>query len=277
MASLSAFSLLSASSWIIIEQIDALMISQFLNLEKTGIFTITMYFGLLIVLPTRSLYGAAHALVAQFWKDNEKAKLQKMYRKSCEIMGLFGLLLFLLIWGNIDNILQLLPPSYAEGRYVILFFCLGGVVEMFTGLNGIILVSSKFYKYDTVFVFLLIFITILLNYLLIPRFGIVGVAMANFSARTLINLFRFLFLWYKFNFQPYTINSLKMPVIATLVWLAVNWLPHLSAWLWPPFPLEDIACRSLLMVVGFGGLVLLTKVIDIKNISFRELLRFNSN
>src|SRR5690606_10898250 len=115
-----------------------------------------------------------------------------VYRKSCINQLLIGLLLFIGIWANIDNIFKMLPAGFEVGKYVILFISLGYLIEMSTGLNGVILSTSKYYKYDSYFFIALIFITITSNYFLIPIWGITGSAIASALTLLFFNLFRFL-------------------------------------------------------------------------------------
>jgi len=90
-----------------------------------------------------------------------------------------GSFLFLLIWVNLDNIFSLMPGSYSDGRYVFLFLGLARVMDMYSGLNGTILVTSKKYRYDFTFSLMLVALTVASNALLIPRWGMTGAALAT--------------------------------------------------------------------------------------------------
>lgn len=257
MTVVSLFAILSNSSSVVIQHIDGIMIAKYLNLAENGIFGVTMYFGVVIAMPVRLVYSSATTQVSENWKSNDIANIAKMYRSSCLYLTIIALILFLGIWMNIDSIMMILPPKYAAGKYVILFMGLGAIIDMVTGLNGIVLITSRFYKYDTYFIISLIGLTIGLNYLLIPRFQIVGVAMAYAASMFTINLFRFLFVWWKFNMQPYTLEWLKVLLAGAITYLAVAYWPHINPHILQGVPLEDLAVRSLGVVVVFIPLLLL--------------------
>lgn len=257
MTVVSLYAILSNSSSVIIQHIDGIMIAKYLNLAENGIFGVTMYFGVVIAMPVRLVYSSATTQVSENWKSNDVANIAKMYRSSCLYLTIIALVLFLGVWVNIDNIMMILPPKYAAGKYVILFMGLGAIIDMVTGLNGIILTTSKLYKYDTYFIISLIGLTIGINYLLIPRFQIVGVAIAYACSMFTINLFRFLFVWWKFKMQPYTLEWLKILVAGAITYFAIAYWPHINPWILQGVPLEDLALRSLGVVLVFVPLVLL--------------------
>ena len=52
-------------------------------------------------------------------------------------------------------------------------------MDMYSGLNGTILVTSKKYRYDFTFSLMLVALTVASNALLIPRWGMTGAALAT--------------------------------------------------------------------------------------------------
>ena len=130
------------------------------------------------------------------------------------------------LWCNIDSVLSLLPPEYAVGKYIIFFIGLGNLVEMATGVNGIIIANSKYYKYDAFFMVALIGITIITNLIFIPIYGIIGSAIASAVTITTFNLARYLFLFFKFGMQPYDMQSLKVLLVSIVVFVLTGFIPY---------------------------------------------------
>ncbi|MBA3704607.1 MAG: oligosaccharide flippase family protein, partial [Bacteroidetes bacterium] len=179
MIKLGFYSILSGGGGAIILNIDAIMVNQALGLKQTGIYGIAFFFGSMILIPARSLYRISSSIVAEAFKKNNLKEIHSLYKKSCNSQLAIGALLFIGICANIDNIMKLLPEDYASGRNVILVLSAGYLVEMATGINQVIIVNSKLYKYDAYIVFLVVGITIIANYILIPIYGIVGSAIAT--------------------------------------------------------------------------------------------------
>lgn len=76
------------------------------------------------------------------------------------------------------------------------------------GSNNAILFNSRYYR---VVVFLGIFLavlTVVLNLVFIPKFGINGAAMATFLAIFVYNAFKLWFVYIKFKIQPVTVKTI---------------------------------------------------------------------
>jgi O-antigen/teichoic acid export membrane protein len=250
----SFFAILTGSSTVIIQHLDGVMIAKYLSLSENGIFSICMYVGVVISMPSRSVYSAVATQVGEDWKSGNHNNLSKMYRSSCLFLGLIGLLLFGLVWINVDTLFSVLPPSYSAGKYVIFFMGIGALIEMSTGINGVIITTSEHYKYDTYFLMSLILVTVLLNIYLIPIYRIVGVAVAYAITFGLFNIFRWLFVWYKFGFQPFDLQWLKTMGIVATVLLSILLVPKIQP-VFTTYPIEDFVIRSVFFVVISGILL----------------------
>lgn len=220
--SICFFAILTGSAPTIIESLDKYMINEKFGLANTGIYSVAAYFGIVITLPARSLYSIAYTIVSESWKSNDLENIKNIYRKSCINQLIAALLIFLLLWVNVDNIFKVLPPNYAAGKYVIFFIGLGYVIDSATGINGVILTSSKHFKYDSFFNLGLIGITIGLNLLFIPLYGITGAAIAAASTLLIFNLFRYLFILFVYKMQPFTIKSLYAILLAVAGYFICN-------------------------------------------------------
>ncbi|SMO60626.1 lipopolysaccharide biosynthesis protein [Solitalea koreensis] len=249
MAAISFFAILSGFTTMIIQYIDKIMISKMLGLSQTGIYGITIFFGTVIAMPSRVMYRVAGTIIADKWKENDLSSIKSIYRKSCINQLLLGLLLFVGIWANIDNVFYLLPKEYEAGKYVILFVGLGSLFDMATGVNGVILATSRYFRFDTYFFIALIVVVIAANYLFIPLFGITGAALAAASATLFFNLFRFLFVWIKFGMQPFNIKNLYILLIGVGILFLIKLMPAL-----PNFYF-DIFVRSAFITIAYIGLI----------------------
>lgn len=250
MVKVSIYSILTSVSFITISTIDKIMVNDMLGLSEAGIYNITFYFGAIIVIPARSILRISSTVLADAWKNNDIATVEKVYYKSCLNQLIIGSFLLIGIWANIDNIFELLPPAYRLGKYVILFIGLGNLIDMATGLNGAIIITSRYYRYDTIFMLVLVGGTILTNYLLIPVMGLTGSALASLITMFGFNLLRFLFLWSKFGMQPYDLRTVKVIIIGAVTYTTAYFLPYLDNFI------LDAIVRSTLITIVFGALIL---------------------
>ncbi|WP_419801834.1 polysaccharide biosynthesis C-terminal domain-containing protein [Mucilaginibacter sp.] len=270
--SICFFAILTGSAPIIISSLDTYMVNEKLGLAKTGVYGIAMYFGTVITLPARSLYSIAYTIISESWKSNDLENIKNIYRKSCINQLVAALFIFLLVWVNVDNIFKVLPPAYAAGKYVIFFIGLGYVIDSATGVNGVILTTSRHFKYDSFFNLGLIGVTIGLNLLLIPVYGITGAAISAAATLLIFNLFRYLFILIVYKMQPFSIKSLYAVLLAVLSYF-VCWklIPSQQNFIF------DTAVRTVFITVFFGLSVYFLKLSSDINLFIQDYLKKFSN
>lgn len=252
----AGLTLTSALSTQIVWTIDKVMINSKQGLGDTGIYGTASYFAAVIAIPATALYKVSGTLIAESWKTNDLKNIATIYRKSCLNQLIAGCLVFVGVAANLPSVFRFLPSDYQAGYYVILWLGLGKLIDMATGVNGIIMNTSRYYTYDSLFFVALIFITIAANMLLIPRFGINGAAMGAALATMLYNLARTIFVGFAFQMQPFTWRNLVVILLGLGVWWVSVQLPYPDAdapkWRF----IVDIAWRSALITGLFGGAVL---------------------
>lgn len=239
------YSLLGAGGTQIVLQIDSVMVSAAMGLEATGVYTIAFFIGVVIEMPRRSITQIAAPLISQAFQKNDMAHVLTLYRQTSINQLIIGALLLIGVWSNLASIYQFIPNNevYVAGMNVVLFIGLGKLTDMFFGVNGEIIVMSRYYRFNVVAVSILAMLTIGLNYLLIPEYGIEGAAIASFLAMAIFNLSKFVFVFIKFGIQPFTFSSLKFTLIAGLSLLVNYYLPVLEN------VFMDIALRSSLITL----------------------------
>merc|ERR1712005_88696 len=113
----------------------------------------------------------------------------------------------------------MLPENYRNGFTIVFLIGLAKVTDSLLGNINSILYNSKYYKTVLVFGVCLAALTILLNFLLIPKLGMEGAAWASFVSIFIFNLVKLVFVKLKFGILPFTSATFK--VFSTLVLLIV--------------------------------------------------------
>ncbi|MFC0184619.1 lipopolysaccharide biosynthesis protein [Pseudarcicella hirudinis] len=210
-----------------------------------------MMFGSVISMPSQQLARISGTVIADAWRNNDLDNILKVYQKSCINQLLIGGLVFIGIIANLHNVFAILPPEYATGKWVIIIIGIGQIFDMFTGVNGIILSTSKYYYFDSIFMILLIFGTWQLNEALIPEYGITGSAIATALSILAFNSFRTFFVWYKFGMQPFSLHNLYILIIMAAVYFLSMLLPVVPGFAGIPGFLIDTPIRSALITGVF--------------------------
>ncbi|MCK9401211.1 MAG: polysaccharide biosynthesis C-terminal domain-containing protein [Bacteroidales bacterium] len=213
---------------LIVLNIDRIMVERFLGLSATGVYTTMAYFATLVSIPSRALAKISDPIIAQHWKENDLHNVRENYYRSSINQFLIGCLILVGIWGNIDNILTILPPEFATGKYVILFIGLAFLSDMSTGTSSFILANSVYYKYQAYIVLILVVLIVITNYLLIPLWGLPGAALATLISKIISNMMRHFLLFKKFNLQPFNSRFLLIIGISLFAYLIGYIIPAKS-------------------------------------------------
>ena len=202
-----------------------------------------------MLTPYRSIVKVATPVVTNLWKERDTEGLRHISRQASLAGLVVGCYLFLVIWVNLGNIFSLMPAAYASGRWVFLFLGLGRIVDMYSGLNGTVLVTSKKYRYDFLFSLLLVGLTVATNALLIPRYGMNGAALATMTTVVVYNLVRVVSVRRFFGIQPFAWRDLGV------VGLSVALIGLFSLWPRTGGLFVDAALRTAAVSALFGGAV----------------------
>jgi O-antigen/teichoic acid export membrane protein len=266
MISVGFYGILASFSGILVMNIDVLMINDMLGLGAAGIYTVTFYFGTLMLVPLRTMGKISSVVISDAWKKNDLDTIIDIYKRSSLSLSVVGMLLFIGIWGNIDNVYHIISLDYLPGKMVIFYIGISNLLDIALGVSPHIIVNSKYYKYLSYFMVLFAIMLIVSNLLLIPEFGIVGAAIASLISKFLFNVVKFTFLYKKFGFQPFDMKFPLLILISLLSYWLSTFIPPLSNFI------VDIVVRSAAISVLFGLPVYYFKVSDDINAKVNDTL-----
>lgn len=205
----SMFMFVAAISSYYTANIDQIMLASMVGLDSNAVYSIAFFIGTMIQIPGRAMNQVSIPIITDGWKRKDLHKLQELYTQTSLNQLIIGGFIFLVVWINIDLLLNFLPPAYHEAKFVIAIVGLGKLFDLATGVNGEILVLSKHSKVTTATFLILIVVSTLANLFLIPIWGIAGSAAATALSLVLYNTIRMAFLFYQYRLQPFNLNTLK--------------------------------------------------------------------
>ncbi|MDP6908589.1 MAG: oligosaccharide flippase family protein [Flavobacteriales bacterium] len=247
----SSFTMLSSVGALFLMNIDVIMISSMIGLGDTAFYAVAFYIVALMNIPRNALSNISIPVVSDAWKRNDHETIQKIYSKTSINQLLAGTLLFVGIWANEANIFRILPEAYGGGKWVLLFVGLARLVDVGFGVNGGIITTSDWYKFDTYANLVLLVVTIVLNLIFIPVYGITGAAIATAISLLSFNIAKYLFLKIKFNFGPFSWKSAVTLVLGAVSYYVSTFLSEQGSLIF------DIVLRSAIIVIVFVPVALL--------------------
>ncbi|MBP6431846.1 MAG: lipopolysaccharide biosynthesis protein [Ferruginibacter sp.] len=221
---------------------DSLTISSKIGQAAIGIFAFSTYISNIIQVPQRSVIAISIPVLSEAWREKNYAAISTLYKRSSINLLLISLFLFGNIWLCYDDGIKALNlnPIFLEGKFVVLFYGLKLIVDMGTGVNGQIIATSNFWRFEFLTGIILLLLIAPMNYFLIGRIGIVGAGISNFVAYTVYNIIRLVFLWKKFKMQPFSINTLWAIIMAPTLFAVTYFVTQqLEGW-------AGIFCKGIL-------------------------------
>lgn len=224
------------------------------GLGDAFVFTIATYLVTLMDVPLRGMTGITASVIAQAWKDRNIQRLDSVYRKTTISLMVAGLGIWALLLLNMHNAVKYFGSTYAILPEIIIIIGLAKIIDLGTGMNAQILLSSKYWKVDFFTNMAFVILAIPLNVFFVKKFNLIGAAYANLIAIFIFNFTRFLFIWKFFKLQPYTINNLKAIVAAVACFFLVYFLPGFDNLF------VDTAIRSIIFIAIYLTAILVLNV-----------------
>lgn len=221
------FMQVGGSGILIVAKVDILMIGAMLGLEEIAIYTVAYYLATIIEMPKRSIVQITTPMLSTSFEKPDLRSIKNLYQKASINQLVVGGLIFLLLAAGMSDLFQIMPKGkiYQSGEIVILIIGLGKLIDMAAGINGEIIVMSRYYRFNILSLAVLAVFTVLLNLILIPVLGLAGAALA--SAITIL-VFNLLKMWYvkkKLKMQPFNVNTLKALGVLILVFAGSLFIP----------------------------------------------------
>ena len=231
-------------------RLDTIMIPFLENMLSNGYYNKIAFMSNTLEMPYRAINQIAAPIISKAWNDNDVTELRTVYKKSSTNLFLVGAALFTLIWYVLDDLIAISvdPNSFPHARNIFLFLALGKLFDMLTSVNSQIIIYSKSYKYNLIFLLILGVSNIFLNYHFIRTldYGIVGAAMATAISLFAFNLIKLVFIYFKFGLHPFSSSTFKTMLVLGALILLWFYIPDIQV------PIFALILKSIFVASVFG-------------------------
>ncbi|MBK6951027.1 MAG: polysaccharide biosynthesis C-terminal domain-containing protein [Crocinitomicaceae bacterium] len=250
------FGMLIGASGSIVLYVDTLMLTKMISLDAVAIYSVMFFAARFILIPSAAIIRIAQVVLAEAWQKDDLETVRSVYTKSCVNQLLIGAFLLGLGWTVLGPVFSLHVKFDDYSPYSYLFLILGSgiLIEMATGVNTAIIGTSRYYKYNMYFNIVLAVLCIVLNYFMIKEYQLTGAAVASVIAMTIVNFFRWLLLYRKYNLQPFNFVFVKAAFLS-IGFLALCYYLDYEA-----NAFVKIAINLAALTLLFWGLVIVLKL-----------------
>ncbi|KIX22578.1 sugar isomerase [Flavobacterium sp. 316] len=242
------FIILSGSVANLLLEIDKFMLNFYIKIENIAYYSVAIFIATVIAVPSRAMHQITYPITAKLMSENKHDDLNNLYKKTSITLQIIGGLIFIGIILNIHELYKIMPADYSEGIFVVFVIGLSKYFDLILGNNNAIIFNSKYFSAVLILGLLLIGVTISLNIVFIPKFGIKGAAFATLISITLYSLSKLLFVVFKMKLYPFTIATLKSFALLIVTFVLFYF------WDFGFNPVLNIVLKSILITAFYLGL-----------------------
>lgn len=264
----SLYIILAGSAGAILLDIDKVMIPAKEEIALAAYYTVAVFIGSAIEAPGRAMLQILQPLTSRAINDNNFEEVHKLYKQSSINLLLVGGLLFLLVNLNINELFKLLPFKYSGGSWVVLMISVAKLFKMFLGINGEIILNSKYYKVLLPLGLGMAFSVAYMNDWLIDLYSTNGAAISTLVVILFFNGIKLWYVKYKFDMIPYTGKT------AQLLFLIILFFFSFYFWNFGFHPIINILLKSLLVFLLYMVLAIKLKLSSDINKLIYSVIKF---
>ncbi len=231
---------------------DLFVLTRFVGDVEVGVYSAALRAGQMIVLFLTSVSLMFSPYVADLHHRGERERLDKLFKVLTRWTVAATLPVFVLLAVAPDAVLPIFGSKFISGRTALLILIAGQLVNILTGSVGFILIMVGRTGWDLLVYAGSLVMVLGLAFLLCPRYGMEGAAIANAATFTASKLARLALVRKFVHIQPYDRDYLRLlpPLAASAVLAAVAHGIAPEAWS------VDLLMTGTAALVGYVGVYL---------------------
>lgn len=219
----------SGAMTIIISDIDFYMLGAFSGTGAVGVYNVAYPIAQLLMTAMTAFGFVFMPILSELDVSGEHGQMKRIYQLATRWVVLATLPLFLLlVLFPGQAIRYTFGVEYVSGAAPLSVLAVGFFVHTAFGLNKGTLTSLGHTRLIMLDDIAAAVFNILLNLVLIPRYGLLGAAYATAASYLLLNLLYSVQLYWRTRIQPFTRSLLLAPSIGTVTFLALTLFSRLT-------------------------------------------------
>ena len=202
--------LIVSSTSLIVSSADTVMLGLLSDISEVGLYNVGLRLGMVTSILHIITMSSLTPKVASLYHENKITELQTMVQRITMGLGVIGLI-FLIIYILFGNyFLSFWGAEFGEAYWILILIAIAQFVNVSSGATGTILImtgNEKAVGYLTSFT---AFLNIVLNFILIPRFGGLGAAISTGATLIFQNIIQFVLVKRKVGIYTIAFKSIKL-------------------------------------------------------------------
>jgi O-antigen/teichoic acid export membrane protein len=180
--------LLMSSMNVVLNQASVIILGFYRSPEEIAIFSAASRIVILATFILMAINSIAAPMISELFHSNKKDELQSLLAFSAKGIAVFTALttLFLFFVGRF--ILGLFGQEFVAGYPILIMLLVGQTIKSLMGPASFLLNLTGYQNLTAKVMTLAVLISVVLNFLLIPRWGVMGAAIASGATMALWNV-----------------------------------------------------------------------------------------
>ena len=201
---------------LVYKRVDILMVGFFLTGSAVGVYRAALLVPSLLTLPLTAISQLFPPVASNLYAEGELEELESVYSVTTRwvFTAILCPALAVIVYRN--EVLRIFGEDFATGGGIIALLTIAQMSNCAVGASGYLLMMTDNQYMNLYNQWLLGISNVVLNYVLIEAYGLVGAAMATAGVLAAINVLRVVEVWYLERMTPYT-RSYWKPLISGAV------------------------------------------------------------
>src|SRR5690625_1688826 len=209
--------------------LDKSMITHFMSIGNVSVYAIAVFIVTVIEVPIKAMRQITHPITVHLMNDKKWLELDVLYNKSSIRLYTISGFLFAIIVVNAGQFYEFLSEEYHISLGILILLALIKLSRNVLGIGGSILKNSDYYRLLLIAAVVTVGLAFILNYSLIPIWGLYGAAIASLTAYFCYDFLKLWFVYKKFKMNPFTLKTLVLTLflgIFTWIFTSFNFLEN---------------------------------------------------
>ncbi|GAI07169.1 unnamed protein product, partial [marine sediment metagenome] len=257
------FVMLTAAAGMFLGRIDVLMLAYFKGMSDVAFYEVALPIATIILIAITPLTAFLFPTISHYYHNRQfkmiRSILQAIYNTGFFLFLPLGIIFFLFPQ---EIIIVLFGPKYVSARIALQILSIGFIFKGFSLLNFAVALGIGKVKTKSLIIFIGAILNVILNFVLIPPFGITGAAIATSLSFLVMFIASLSYIESKIRFGPPYKNWVKTILNSILFVFIIYSLKTL---------LELNIYLETAIVIGISGLIYLLigfkwNILDYRNL-----------
>jgi O-antigen/teichoic acid export membrane protein len=233
----------------LILNIDQPIVYGMAGANSINIYGLAVTAASMITIPYKPLASILLPFMYDAWKTNDIEKLNKMNLESSRNLTAIGVLLYMLLVGNIQFLIAIIGQQFQPIVWPLIIIGIGRVIDYTTGTSSELMFSAPSHKKMIVFMALTFLFSLGCYYVFIPAYKEIGAAISCTLTLVFFNILKYFHLKKHYQLQPLAKESIYFIIVGIGILVVSYFIPSTN------ILIVDLVIKSSFLAGIYFGIV----------------------